>query len=528
MGYIEAVEVKPRLTDGSEIAFLDVREHGQYGEGHPFFVVNVPYSQLEIRIEALLPRKGIDIVLLDNADGVAEKSAARLSSLGYRRTDILKGGARGWADAGFTLYKGVNLPSKTLGELVEHAAHTPRITAQQLRELETAGEDFVLLDGRTPQEFETMNISGAICCPNAELGHRLPQILSSTKTRVIVNCAGRTRSIIGAQGLINQGVENPVFALENGTQGWELAGYKLNRGARTNLPLALDPATIEASRIRGETLRDRFGIPRTDHATLTAWQDDEKRTTYIFDVRTQEEYAEGHLPGSIHAPGGQLVQATDLKVAARGARIVLVDDTGLRAANTAVWLKQMLHEVYVLEEDVSKLDNLQTSPSAENPPPGNLKRCDTSEIAEALVRNALLIDLNSSTEYRAAHIDGALWSIRPKLAYLAIDEGRRIILTSQNQTVSELAAIDLAYQGHKEISYLAGGPGTWKAAGLDVVSTPDTPADSECIDYLFFVHDRHKGNLQSARDYLAWETGLLDQLDDQERTFYRLEHYASG
>lgn len=528
MGTIEAAEVKPRLTDGSEIAFLDVREHGQYGEGHPFFVVNVPYSQLEMRIEALLPRKGIDIVLLDDDDGVAEKAAARLSSLGYHRTAILQGGSKGWADAGFTLYKGVNLPSKTLGELVEHATHTPRITAQELHALESANGDFVLLDGRSPEEFETMNISGAICCPNAELGHRLPQILSSKTTTVVVNCAGRTRSIIGAQGLINQGIENPVFALENGTQGWELAGYKLNRGARNNLPHALDPATMAASRDRGESLSRRFDIPKTDHSTLNAWQDDEYRTTYIFDVRTQEEFDAGHLSGSVHAPGGQLVQATDLKMAARGARIVLVDDTGLRAANTAVWLKQMMHEVYVLEEDVTKLDSLQTGPVDVNPSPGELNLCDTSEIAEALNRNALLIDLNSSTDYRAAHINGALWSIRPRLANLAVDDGRHIILTSQDRTVSELAAIDLAAQGHTNISYLAGDPNVWIAHGLDVVSTPDIPTDSESIDFLFFVHDRHKGNLQSARDYLAWETGLLDQLDEQERGFYRLEHFATA
>lgn len=522
MGYIEAAEIKPRLTDGSEIAFLDVREHGQYGEGHPFFVVNVPYSQLEMRIEALLPCKGIHIVLLDNDDDVAEISAARLSSIGYGRIDILRGGARGWADAGFTLYKGVNLPSKTLGELVEHAALTPRITAQELRDIETRNEDFILLDGRTPQEFETMNISGAICCPNAELGHRLPQLLSSSTTRVIVNCAGRTRSIIGAQGLINQGLENPVFALENGTQGWELAGFKLNRGATSNLPHILDAGTLDASRIRGEVLRKRFDIPGIDLTALSAWQNDEGRTTYVFDVRTQEEFDGGHLPGSIHAPGGQLVQATDLKVATRGARIVLVDDTGLRAANTAVWLQQMLHEVHVLEEDVTELDNLRTGPPVSNSPPADLKRIETGEIAEALDRNALLIDLNASTEYRAAHIRGARWSIRPQVTSLAIDVGRQIILTSQNRTVSELAAIDLADQGHTNISYLAGCPRTWKAAGLDVISTPDTPTDGESIDFLFFVHDRHKGNLQSARDYLSWETGLLDQLDEQERTFYRL------
>lgn len=528
MGYVEAADVKPRLTDGREIAFLDVREHGQYGEGHPFFVVSVPYSQLETRIVSLLPRNGIEIVLLDGNDGVAEKAAIRLTALGYSSVDILQGGAQGWEAAGFTLYKGVNLPSKTLGELVEHAAHTPRITAQQLKDMETKGEDFVLLDGRTPEEFQTMNISGAICCPNAELGHRLPQIISTPRTKVIVNCAGRTRSIVGAQGLINQGFENPVFALENGTQGWELAGFDLNRGATSNLPHRLDAPTLQSSRARAETVRNRFDIPQVDHRTLTAWRGDEDRTTYIFDVRTKEEFGAGHLPGSIHAPGGQLVQATDLKVAARGARIVLVDDTGLRAANTAVWLYQMQHEAFVLKEDVTQLDNLETGALLAKASPHGLKDCKASDLEEILRQGATLLDLNTSTEYRAAHIVGARWAIRPRFADLGIEKDRRIVLTSKDQAVAELAAIDLAELGYTQITYLSENPVIWTKAGLEVVSTPDTPSDRDCIDYLFFVHDRHKGNLDAARGYLAWEIGLLDQLDEQERNFYRLQHYTSG
>ena len=50
------------------------------------------------------------------------------------------------------------------------------------------------------------------------------------ETLVVVNCAGRTRSIIGAQSLINAGIPNKVVALKNGTMGWHLAGLELERG----------------------------------------------------------------------------------------------------------------------------------------------------------------------------------------------------------------------------------------------------------------------------------------------------------
>ena len=119
MTYISAETLKPLLTDGGEIAFIDVREHGQYGEGHPFFSVNIPYSVFETVVGAMLPSRSVRCVLLDDGDGTAEKAARVLSTMGYSDVQILQGGAAAWAAAGFTLFKGVNVPSKAFGELVE-------------------------------------------------------------------------------------------------------------------------------------------------------------------------------------------------------------------------------------------------------------------------------------------------------------------------------------------------------------------------------------------------------------------------
>ena len=372
-----------------------------------------------------------------------------------------------------------------------------------------------------------MMIGNGICCPNAELGHRLPQLLSSDTTKVIVNCAGRTRSIIGAQGLINQKFDNPVFALENGTQGWELAGYEVTRGAGDNLPHDLDEATLSASRKRAADLRQKFDIKQIDLSTLQAWQKDDARTTYVFDIRTKEEFIAAHLPYSRHAPGGQLVQSTDKRVGARGARIVLVDDTGLRAANTAVWLQQMSHEVYVLNQDVTMLDEPERGLTPEPSVVERLPQCDISEVADRLENGAVLLDLNKAMDYRKGHIAGARWAIRPRLNQLNTGLDCEIILTSSDRRVAELAAIDLKELGLKDLSYLAGDVKTWAGAGLEIVATPDQPADKDCIDYLFFTHDRHVGNLEAARGYLAWELALIDQLDEQERSFYQLDYYSS-
>src|SRR5262245_34181852 len=220
---IDPSTLKTWLSDGAEIALFDVREHGLYGSGHLFFAVPLPYSRFETGLPPLAPNPAVRVVLCDGGDGIAARAAARAAAMGYRNVAVVSGGVPGWREAGYALYAGVNVPSKTFGEIVEQQRHTPRLTAQAVAAMQAAGEDFVIVDGRPFAEYRRMNIPGGICCPNGELVLRIADIAPDPKTKIVVNCAGRTRSIIGAQTLIDFGVPNAVVALENGTQGWTLA-----------------------------------------------------------------------------------------------------------------------------------------------------------------------------------------------------------------------------------------------------------------------------------------------------------------
>ncbi|MGE8601371.1 rhodanese-like domain-containing protein, partial [Bordetella trematum] len=224
--------LKEWLHDGAEIALLDVREHGQYGESHLFYAVSLPWSRLELDIGRLVPRRSARVVVYDEGDGLARQAAERLQALGYSEVYWLEGGTPAWLAAGLQLFAGVNVPSKTFGELAEHAFDTPRIRAEELAAMQARGEAVVIVDGRPYNEYRKMNIPGSICCPNGELALHIDTLVPDETTPIVVNCAGRTRSIIGAQTLINLGLPNPVYALENGTQGWFLADLKLEHGAQ--------------------------------------------------------------------------------------------------------------------------------------------------------------------------------------------------------------------------------------------------------------------------------------------------------
>ena len=101
------------------------------------------------------------------------------------------------------------------------------------------------------------------------------------------------------------------------------------------------------------------------------------------------------------------------------------------------------------------------------------------------------------------------------------NDSRPLVLIVEEPAVAACAALELQAMG-LSARLLEGGPADWRAAGLLLESSDSLPADEDCIDFLFFVHDRHDGNKEAARRYLAWEADLIGQLDAQELGTYRL------
>ena len=516
---VSPYDLKNTLHDGGELALLDVREDGQFGEGHMLFATPLPYSRLELGISTLVPRKSARIVLCDGGDGVAERGAKRLSAIGYTDVSVLAGGNPAWAAAGYAIFKGVNVPSKLFGELVEHVYDTPRVTVTELAQMKQRNEDFIIVDGRPYAEYNKMNIPGGICCPNAELPLRIHDIVRNPKTKIIVNCAGRTRSIMGAQTLLNFGIENPVYALENGTQGWVLADFELERGATRKYPEKIDTAALPKLQASAKKLLQRFKVQTVSAKQVESWLSETDRSLSVLDVRTPEEFAAGSLPGAAHAPGGQLVQATDQWVGVRNARIVLADSEGVRAPVVATWLKQLGCDVYVLEGGVNSGLKL---PAPVKPTLPALPAISASELKQALAAGTCsAFYLGPSMNYRKQHVPGSQWSIRSRIAKDAA-HAKNVVLITRDSAVAQAAAVDLAEAGIKNVRLLEGGLATWTHAGYALEASPQTPPDADCIDYLFFVHDRHTGNREAMKQYLAWETGLIKQLDEQDKASFRV------
>ena len=390
-------ELRTRILGAGELALIDVREALAYTAGHILYAANLPLACLERLAMRALPRRSVPIVVCDGGEGAAAQAAARLADSGYSDISMLEGGVQAWAAQDGVLFSGTNVPSKAFGEHVEHVEGTPSLSAEELNSLVRSGADVLILDSRPLDEYHAHSIPGGICVPGAELAYRVHELRSSPDTRVVVNCAGRTRSIIGAQSLINAGVTD-VTSLRNGTMGWRLAGLPLDIGAKRRYPPMSEDGREKAKRA-AMGVAERFGVRYLDWPTFESWRRERnERTLYILDVRSPEEFEAGHMPGSRCAPGGQLVQETDDFAPVLGARMVLVDDDGVRATMTASWLNQMGgREVAVLENALEGGD-LERGPerdaaTVDKPGERLLKPYERSEGIEQAMRDYLTWEL---------------------------------------------------------------------------------------------------------------------------------------
>ncbi|MBR0829243.1 thiosulfate sulfurtransferase [Bradyrhizobium manausense] len=342
---VTPADIRRALLLREEIALLDLRHEAQFATGHPLFSANMASGRIALEAEARLPRKDVPIVLYDDGEGLVAPAADRFEALGYTNISALAGGLTAWRAAGYEVFEDVNSYAKAFGELVEARRHTPSFSADEVAGLIADKANIAILDVRRFDEYATMNIPGSVSVPGAELVLRAGIAAPDPDTTIIVNCAGRTRSIIGTQSLINAGVPNKVRALRNGTIGWTLARHELDHGSARRGGIG----PFDGAEANARDVAYRAGVRHIGADAMQALSAQGGRTLYRFDVRDAEEYARGHLAGFRHYAGGQLVQEIDMAAPVRGARIVLTDDRRVRADMTASWLAQMGWEVYVLE-----------------------------------------------------------------------------------------------------------------------------------------------------------------------------------
>lgn len=515
------------LRGKTEFALLDVREQEEFSRSHLLLACCTPLSRLELIVEPLVPCKEASVFVMD--DGLSEdlgrsgRAADVLLAMGYRAVNVVEGGVKAWSDAGFVTFNGVGALSKGFGEYVEVVQGTPRLPPEEIKALlDDAQVRSIVIDVRPAVEYRNMNIPGSINLPGCEVTYRLAEVVKDSETTIVINCAGRTRSIIGTQTLVNAAIPNQVVALKGGTMNWQLAGFDLEYGSTRPMP----PITVEGWHIAEQRIRkvaEAYHVRFVEPQEVAVWQTEAThKTLYLFDVRQPQEYASGHIPGSISAQGGQLVQATDEYAAVRNGRYVLMDDDELRAIMTAHWLQQMgLPQVFVLKGGIFRAASVLAPQgltegegrTAGYAPTGGVSVSEAALWLESGI-SALCINVGDSNLHRARHIPGAKWVARAYLPRVRAfyPQAERIILTAEQSAHAALAAQDAhSLWPDAAVSFIRGGTPAWEKACLPLEAGMPCALCAE-DDIWYRPYTDLNASKEAMQGYFDWESGLVDKI----------------
>ena len=519
-------QVRTRLLAGGEVALVDVREQRPFADGHILLAVHAPLSRLELALPPLVPCRETQVIFCDGGEGLAERAAGVAGAMGYASRAILEGGTPAWQDAGYRLFSGLNAIGAALAETVDLVCRPAQIAAAEVVRRRQAGDSLVMLDARPWEEYRDHHIPGGIACPGGELVYRVHALAPDPATTVVVHCAGRSRSLYGAQSLIDAGLPNPVFALAEGTHGWRKAGLDLAHGdgPRADGRPGADEAWARAA-ARG--LARVNGVPDIDGATLARWRTErDERSLYLLDVRSPEEFAAGHRAGAVSAPGGQLVECADDWIGVRGGRIVLLDDDRVRAPMAACWLRRMgYEEVAVLDGDGDGEADVAAEPAE---PAGPDIGAVPAIGADALGRpDVVLLDLSSGPAFVRDHGKGALWALRSRLPDLLprLPQGRLAVMDDAGDALAALAVAELAAMGRGDACLLRGGLASLQGAGWPI-ETGTQGMLHGMDDACFLPADMVEDPMAEAAAYLAWQSTLAQEVAEDGLLVFRLHGAA--
>ncbi len=516
--YIKPQDLHTLLSGQGTLALLDVRDMGSYNSTHIPGSSSLPRHRIEYDIPHLVPFKGVTVVLCDDNGSQAELAAATLQRMGYTQVSVLDGGVNRWTSLDYPTEWGTNVPSKDFGERVEVEHRVPEIDSIELKKRMEDGEKLVIMDTRTPEEYQNFSIPGGRSVPNGELVLHVTDILNEldADTTVIINCAGRTRSIIGARALQRMGIPN-VYGLKNGTAGWALAGLELDTGGQR---LDLPPVSAEGearAQAHADKIASQDGVRFMDvHELKSAMSRAARETVYLIDVRREEEYRRGHIPGFRWFPGGQAVQRADDVAAVRNGLIIFACDGRVRAPLVASWYRQMgFPNVYAVANGTTEwtaqgLDLEEGMPDAL--PYGlaeakkNVRIISPTDLREALP--ATVIFVGGSVEFAQGHVPGSHWVPRGWLELqiqdLSPEKGDPITVTCSTGVDSAMADAALRDMEYNRLSVMEDGMAGWQQAGFPMergLSNVMTPPND------VVTMGPHRSYADTI-NYLRWEEAL--------------------
>lgn len=477
---ISVQQLKSIRDGGARHALLDIRERGEFSLRQIPGATPAPRGSLEMLAPVILPAKDSPVIIVDDDGRRSVLAATTLERMGYLEVRWVEGGLHAWVRAGYPTQEGWGVLGKDYGERVSVQERIPQMSPEELAARRESGEQILVMDSRSEEEYRKAHLPGAYSVPVGELPATVVDLVSDERTTIIVNCAGRTRSILGASLVRRMRLPNRVYAFKNGTMAWEMAGYSLEHGEGLGRPRPSPHAREVAERFAERILREDGLLLMSLEELIRLREKGELH--YLIDVRLPEEYEEGHIPASVSCPAGQLALFGENVIAVRDAPVVLVDDREARAVIGASLLTRMgLPRVHVLEGGIEAWRGNGHPLEAGRPLPepfglrearARVRRVEAGELKARLGRGdtPVIVDVRGSGKFALGHLPGSVWIARGRLE-LAVreaipDRNAQVVLVSDRGVRAALAASTLLDLGYRGATFLEGGVEEWRGGGF--------------------------------------------------------------
>lgn len=532
-------DLRAWLQDGQELALLDVSEALHYAHSHIVAARHLPLSLLALQAPALLPRRGVRIVLCSadtNAGAAGEqvqRAAELLQELGCTQLWSLQGGLQAWQAQGGLLIDGYSTLVKAFGEKVRQHFSVPALSPHALVQRWQQGAPTTVVDVRTLGEHRYSTLPHALSYPGTEWPLRdLDAHPGAAQPGHLwaVTCFSRTRGVIGtATQRVLHGADIPVAWVDDGVMAWVVQGHADASDTDEALDV-LPPLAEPQARVKASELIARYALKSVGDAGLAQWRDDQERTVQLFDLR----------PGAVSRPGvqavagGQLLMHFENLVAVRHARVVLLDEPHqLRSAVTAFWLAQLGEcDVFLYAGDANSIEVADCESGLSQA--DDVQSITEEELASLFgQQKARLVDVGPSIEYVKMHITQALHANAAALASLqqahaeALAQEQWLVLTSPDGKQASHAARALMRQltaeGKKIVRRLEGGNQAWSAQSLPV----EAGYRSEQLltpfldDWGSIMRVPQEKRLPAWERYLQWERNLAARLEGDPGVRFR-------
>ncbi|MCY4486943.1 MAG: rhodanese-like domain-containing protein [Deltaproteobacteria bacterium] len=513
------------LASDEPYACIDVRERGEFARAQIAGTSPVNRGTLELRLPVMVPDTRVPVVVLCDDGNRSALAAETLERMGYGDVRVLAGGVEAWQRQGLPVRSGWGVHGKEYGERVAHGGDVTHMNAPELARRRAAGDDLVVVDVRSREEYLRGHVPDTYHIPGGNLLVDAPRLPLRDGTTLVVSCAGRTRGILGAKLLHDNGFDN-VYALENGVMGWFLSGHDIAEGPGREVPAPASATRVARIQRATDALASTAAVRRSTLETFRGVYDSDQ-AFYLLDVRLPEEFQAGHVPRAISLPLGQMALAHENFLAVRAAPVFLISDDDLRPVWAASLLQQLgFRDVSVLEGGLQRWRDAGL-PLEQGVPElavfgldeahARTRFTDAAGLQAHLDASGLALDVRSIGEYGFAHIPGTRWLPRGRLELdieaTAPDKDAALVMVCDNAIRSTLAAGTLRELGYARVQVLEGGTRAWESTGRNLedglegtgVSTEDAQAD--------FGHSVWTGALGKSREdmerYLSWEIDLV-------------------